>query len=160
MAKLLSFSSTFCAAAPAVLVGAAFKPPAPNTGWATISCTFGSPVHRRRLTPSRASLRAASLPTSATRYEYPQSPAIAASMSAGPTAFGFGSVAPDRTRALPKIRPMDAATYVRMMRDKVVHAIRRKMWWLRKVVVQHDGASAHTGQARRTRFARRASGGV
>ena len=40
---------------------------------------------------------------------------------------------------------MDAATYVRMMKERVFHAIRRKIWWCSKVVMQHDGASAHTG---------------
>ena len=34
---------------------------------------------------------------------------------------------------------------------------RRKMWWLRKVVVQHDGASAHTGKG--AEDALRAAGG-
>ena len=41
---------------------------------------------------------------------------------------------------------MDAATYVRMMKERVFHAIRRKIWWCSKVVMQHDGASAHTGK--------------
>ena len=41
---------------------------------------------------------------------------------------------------------MDSEQYQKMFKEKVIPAIRQKMPWARRIVVQHDGASPHTGK--------------